>query len=235
MTPLHRAALLPAMLVLVTALPMLAGAQSAPPTRQQAEHSARVQEGHRIASGGGPGGAGAACFTCHGNAGQGEAAAGFPWLAGMDARYLAKQLNNYTDGSRPNEIMTPIALALSEEQREAVALYYGSLPKPPPAPTLAGLPNDASAVQRGAAIYAQGSASAGVQACINCHGPGGRGLNHVYPPIAGQPESYVVAQLQAWKAGQRDNDIANAMSTVAKRLSDEDIAALGRYLAGLAP
>ena len=37
-----------------------------------------AERGHAIDVGGGPGGAGAACFSCHGLQGQGDAGAAFP-------------------------------------------------------------------------------------------------------------------------------------------------------------
>ena len=90
-------------------------------------------------------------------------------------------------------------------------------------------------VQRGATLYAQGSAERGIQACANCHGPGGRGLNRVNPPIAGQPASYVEAQLLFWREGTRRNDIGGLMGALARHMTDDDIRAASAYVAGLAP
>ncbi|MCS6474378.1 c-type cytochrome, partial [Burkholderia thailandensis] len=42
----------------------------------------------------------AACIGCHGAQGEGNAAAGFPRLAGTNAAYLAAQLAAFADGSR---------------------------------------------------------------------------------------------------------------------------------------
>lgn len=190
--------------------------------------------GRTIAAGGGPGGVGAACMTCHGPQGGGEIASGFPRLAGLEAAYLAKQLNDYANGTRPNEIMTPIALQLSDADRIAVARHYAELtPHLSAVETLGAI--DAGKAQRGGALYAQGSQSLGVQACVNCHGPGGKGMNVTYPAIAGQPAAYTQAQLSAWKAGVRTNDIAQSMATIATRLSDDDMAALAHFLERLAP
>jgi cytochrome c553 len=94
---------------------------------------------------------------------------------------------------------------------------------------------DASLIQRGATLYTQGSVERGIQACANCHGPGGRGLSHVYPSIAGQPRSYVETQLRLWQEGVRRNDIAELMGSVARRMTDEDIRAVSAYVAGLPP
>jgi cytochrome c553 len=133
-----------------------------------------VAQGQLVAVGGGPGGAGAACFSCHGLQGQGDAGGAFPRLAGLDAHYLAKQLDDYAFGARADAVMAPISQQLSEADRQSVALYYAGLsPQAPQAGAAAGA--DARLIQRGAILYAQGSAEHGIQACANCHGPGGRG------------------------------------------------------------
>jgi hypothetical protein len=46
-----------------------------------------VAHGQLIAVGGGPGGVGAACFSCHGLQGQGDAGGAFQRLAGLDAHF----------------------------------------------------------------------------------------------------------------------------------------------------
>jgi len=189
--------------------------------------------GHLIAVGGGPGGAGTACFSCHGLQGQGDAGGVFPRLAGLDAHYLAKQMDDYASGTRSDPVMTRIAQQLSQADRQSVALYYAELTAR--APLSGSTAADASLIQRGATLYAQGSAERGIQACTNCHGPGGRGLNRVYPSIAGQPLSYVETQFRQWQAGIRRNDIADLMGSVARQMTDADIRAVSAYVAGLPP
>jgi cytochrome c553 len=189
--------------------------------------------GQVIVVGGGPGGAGAACFSCHGLEGQGDAGAAFPRLAGLDAHYLAKQMADYASGARPDPVMTPITQQLSVADRQSVALYYAGLPAQAPVVPAAAV--DGRLVQWGATLYAQGSAERGIPACANCHGPGGRGLNYLYPAVAGQPASYVETQLQLWREGTRENDIGGVMASVAQRMTDEDIRAASAYVAGLAP
>src|SRR5688572_28615337 len=74
-----------------------------------ADESASVPRGHQIAVGGGPGDAGTACFSCHGLQGQGDAGGAFPRLAGLDAHYLAQQMDDYASGARANMVMAPIS------------------------------------------------------------------------------------------------------------------------------
>ncbi|MDB5941721.1 MAG: hypothetical protein JWQ13_1287, partial [Ramlibacter sp.] len=66
----------------------------------------------------------AACAGCHGAAGEGNAQAGFPRLAGLGKQYLVHQLESYADGSRVNPIMQPIATAMTPAQRQASAVFY---------------------------------------------------------------------------------------------------------------
>ena len=79
-----------------------------------------------------------------------------------------------------------------------------------------------------AADPAAGRAKA--MACQACHGMDGLSKVPDAPNIAGQNEAYLVAQLQAFKSGQRQNE---AMSVVAATLSDDDIAALAAYYAAI--
>jgi cytochrome c553 len=66
--------------------------------------------------------------------------------------------------------------------------------------------------------------------CQACHGLDGLSKTPDAPNIAGQTEPYLVAQLQAFKAGARKND---AMSVVAPSLSDKDIEDLAAYFSAI--
>ena len=234
--PWRRRLLLPAAILLVPCAALAATmstwpVETVPPLRRGEEVS--PARGHLIAVGGGPGGAGAACFSCHGLQGQGDAGGAFPRLAGLDARYLARQMEDYASSARPNAVMSPISHALSQTDRQSAALYYAGLPAGAPGwrPATA----DARLVQQGAVLYAQGSAERGFQACANCHGPGGRGLNPVYPAIAGQPASYLKAQLLLWREGTRRNDIHDVMGALVRPMTDDDIRAVSIYVGGIDP
>ena len=68
------------------------------------------------------------------------------------------------------------------------------------------------------------------QMCQACHGMDGLSKTPDAPNIAGQTEQYLVAQLQAFKTGTRKND---AMSVVARTLSDQDIEDLAAYFSAI--
>jgi cytochrome c553 len=66
--------------------------------------------------------------------------------------------------------------------------------------------------------------------CQACHGVDGLSKVPDAPNIAGQTEPYLVAQLQAYKSGERKNE---AMSVVAPPLSDKDIDDLAAYFSAI--
>ena len=68
------------------------------------------------------------------------------------------------------------------------------------------------------------------QVCGTCHGLDGLSKIPEAPNLAGQNENYIVAQLSAFRSGQRTNEM---MSLVAPKLSDDDIADLAAYYAGI--
>jgi cytochrome c553 len=196
-----------------------------PPARGQ------VAAGRAVAAGGGAQGQAGACFRCHGFDGAAQAAAGFPAIGGMSAEYMLEQLRRYASRERQNEIMSPIAAALTPDQRRDVAVFYAVQPVPA-APGLAR--GDPGLLQHGAILSASGSAEAGVQACQNCHGPAGVGIGPFYPRLAGQPAAYLAAQLRAWKSGERQGvEPQRSMQTIAQRLSDRDIEAVALYFASI--
>lgn len=171
-----------------------------------------------------------ACSTCHGAAGYGQAALGYPRLAGLDAAYLLHQLDSFADGSRSNAIMDPTARALDEAERKALADYYAALP-PPAAPLAPGKPVDPLGEQ----LATRGLWAKEVPACAQCHGPGGVGVGPHFPPLAGQSATYLANQLHAWQQGKRKNDPLGLMQHVAAALSEADIQAVSAWFAAQPP
>jgi cytochrome c553 len=169
----------------------------------------------------------AACMQCHGANGVGNAAAGFPRLAGQNADYLAKQLADFKAKLRTNPLMGPIANALSPTQMKDVADYYASLPGWKPAPGT--LPGNALSV-RGAQLAQHGNWDKGMPACFACHGVNGAGIAPHFPTIAGQGAAYTASQLKIWQTGARLNDPQGLMKAVAGKLSADDISAVSAYL-----
>ncbi|HET8729066.1 MAG TPA: c-type cytochrome [Alphaproteobacteria bacterium] len=173
-----------------------------------------------------------ACASCHGRQGEGNPAAGAPRLAAQSGFYLRKQLDDYAAGTRPGDVMSKIARALSEGQRAAVSAYYAAIREAPYPPPPRG---DALLLQRGAALSAAGAPDRGIRSCRECHASEGTGIPPSYPYLAGQFAGYTERQLEAWREGHRRNDPLDVMARIAERLSDDDIRALGLYFARLRP
>ncbi|MGZ5200959.1 MAG: c-type cytochrome [Telluria sp.] len=195
--------------------PGAAAAQTAGP--------AQVQAGEQVATKGAPNGV-TACITCHGAQGEGNPAGGFPRIAGQSAYCLGKQLAAYANGARVNPIMQPIAKAMNAEQIRDVAGYYATLGGGAAAVGARG-----TGAGRGEQLAAKGDESKRVQACANCHGPGGAGEPPIYPYLAGQHANYLTAAMAAWKSGARKTDQSGQMLQIAYALSDADVAALSAY------
>ncbi len=179
--------------------------------------------GETIAMSGGDGGAAAACFTCHGLNGEGDGKDS-PRLAGLDAGYLHRQLDDYANGRREHPAMRTIALRLTDADRSKVAAYYAALPAP------AVLAANASA--EGERLYQNGDWARGLAPCASCHGADGGG-DAANPPLAGQPAAYLEKQLTAWRTAQRNNDPLGEMREISRRLSAAEAHAVSAYASGL--
>ena len=186
---------------------------------------ADAQAGAAIAKNGS--GVATACMQCHGANGEGQAAAGFPRLAGQGKNYLAKQLTDFKAKTRLNPVMQPIANTLSAVQISDVADYYASLPAWKPSPT--PVPDTAQSI-RGAQIAQRGKWNMDMPACFACHGENGAGIAPHFPALAGLSANYTAAQIKNWQTGARSNDLQGLMKAVADKLSAEDIAAISVYL-----
>ncbi len=63
-------------------------------------------------------------------------------------------------------------------------------------------------------------------ACVSCHGDKGNSMVSTFPKLAQQDESYLRKQLHAFKDGSRKDPV---MSSIAKSLSDQDMAEIAAY------
>jgi len=67
------------------------------------------------------------CAACHGEDGNSQVP-DYPKLSGQHRDYLAKALRDYKSGLRKNAIMAGFAGALSKDDIENLAAYFGSQP-----------------------------------------------------------------------------------------------------------
>ncbi|WP_339900700.1 c-type cytochrome [Paraglaciecola polaris] len=174
-----------------------------------------------------------ACGACHGADGNSMIDMN-PKLAGQHAGYLVKQLKEFklaaqTGGEegRNNAVMNGMATALSEQDMQDIAAYYTSqTAKEGEAPE--------DVIEQGGKLYRGGDLERGITACTACHGPRGNGTSlSGFPDISGQHTTYLKAQLEAFRSGQRANSHNGMMEDIAKRLTDQDIDILSKYIAGL--
>lgn len=172
------------------------------------------------------------CAACHGERGEGKAAAGFPRIAGQSQHYILKQLDDYAAGRRSDPVMEPIAKGLPPEARVEVAGYFARMDAPP---GHGGSAFTQSWMERGERLATRGDMGGRVQACANCHGPAGVGQPPTLPYLAGLDAGYIRVTLHAWRDGRRRNDTGQQMASIAKALQPDDIAAVARYYAALTP
>jgi cytochrome c553 len=171
------------------------------------------------------------CAACH--AADGNSAIPVnPSLASQHPEYTYKQLMNFkSQGGKPaernNGVMAGMVANLSDDDMKNLAAYFASQKAKP------GVARDAKLVNQGEAIYRGGVAAKGVPACASCHSPNGAGMPAQFPRLAGQHVDYTSSQLKAFRAGQRANDVAQMMRGVAAKMSDQEIAAVSEYIAGL--
>jgi cytochrome c553 len=178
------------------------------------------------------------CTACHGPNGN-SATPLYPSLAGQNAAYVAGQLKHFKDNSRINSagVMMGMAQTLDDQGIADVAAYFA-------AQTPSGLEADPSYWQAGQRLYRGGNAARGIPACMACHGPSGRGNPAAgYPALRAQHAEYLIKQLGDYAAGKRystgdkgdtsGGPNAAIMSTIAQRLSPEDMRNLASYAQGL--
>jgi cytochrome c553 len=68
--------------------------------------------------------------------------------------------------------------------------------------------------------------------CAACHGAKGRGDLPLTPVLAGQPSLYAITQLFLFREGRRSNE---AMTAVAKSMTDDDLRGFSDFIATLPP
>jgi cytochrome c553 len=179
----------------------------------------------------------AVCTACHGVNGN-SSNPEWPVLAGQNAAYIREQLSMFKARKRINEIMYPIVAQMSDQDFADVAAFFA-------AQTPAGLEADPSYWKAGEALYRSGDTARNIPACTACHGPAGQGnAGAGYPALRAQHSVYTVKQLQDYLTKNRYRDPSDAaiinqtrnssmMTTIAARLTPEDIRNLASYLQGL--
>jgi cytochrome c553 len=165
-----------------------------------------------------------ACVSCHGANGNSTIAVN-PKLSAQHESYIYKQLVNFTTAERNQPVMTTYAKMLTDEEKHNVAAWLSAQAAKP------GAAKNKDTIDLGKKIYRGGIAEKSVPACASCHGATGSGIPVQYPRLAGQHQDYTVAQLGLFKSGARKNSAQ--MTTIAQRMSDDEMKAVADYVAGL--
>jgi cytochrome c553 len=197
-----------------------AEAKAAAPAKPKVDAAA----GEALYSNGDPSRGVTACLTCHGPKGQ-SAVGTWPKLSAQHAAYTAKQLKNFKEGTRANPVMMGMAATLTEQDMQNIGAYLAKQP------LSQGVAQNKNTIELGQSIYRGGIAAKGVPACAACHSPTGAGIPAQYPLLGGQWADYTNAQLLAFREGVRKN--SSQMTTIATKLSDQEMKAVSDYIAGL--
>ncbi|APX91142.1 cytochrome C [Brevirhabdus pacifica] len=140
------------------------------------------------------------CRTCHGLDGYAKIPIA-PHIGGEPAEYLAAQLRAFRDGTRTHEMMSVVAAALTDEQIDDLAAWYGAQVA---TATLEADPEDAP------------------ELCAGCHGVDGITEDAHTPNLAGEANIYIDTQLKAFRSGKRVHEV---MTDIAADMTDEEIRA----------
>ena len=159
----------------------------------------------------------ATCSACHGFGGASRSD-GMPILAGMDAVYMKKALQDYAGGKRTSPEMEPFAKQAVALGIDDVVAYFSSQKRVATPITV-----DPAAATRGQKAAA---------ACAGCHGPQGKGdPSKQIPDLTGQPPGYLRNQMLLFKADRRSpgDEQLKPIKALMKTLPDETLADLAAY------
>jgi cytochrome c553 len=153
------------------------------------------------------------CAGCHNP--QSE----YPHLDGQLATYVYRQLHDYKNGSRRDDIMAGLAQPLSDQDMADLAAWYA---KQTPMAGSGGADDPTG-------IAFKGDGRRMEPPCSVCHGASGQGEKVDTPRLGGQKAAYLEKTLLAYKSGARSNDIYRRMRLIAGKLSDTEIKQLAEY------
>jgi cytochrome c553 len=177
-------------------------------------HHPNVERGKKIAA--------SICASCHGDKGV-SVGPQFPHMSGQSAFAIYKQLHDFKNGARVNEIMAGVVQDLDDDQMADVAAHFSALTKGAldPRTISSGDPGVVRLVE-------YGNSARGIPSCASCHGAHAGGPIET-PTLAGQRQEYLLAQLGAFASGTRHNVIFNRMRGIAAKLQPSEMEKLTEY------
>lgn len=197
----------------------------------------------------------AACTSCHGENGEGNFELGYPRLAGLHPKYIAKQLHDFArdqldigvkvdpisrDYEKTPEIYNDLTVFSPGIRMDAMMNPIAQQLTDEEIDQLANYygslpytanpePVDFQTLERGQELALRGKPEYLMPRCEACHGPNGEGFGEHFPPLAGQPPQYLIKQINKWQNGERDNDQMAMMKNTANLMTDGDKVNVARY------
>lgn len=167
----------------------------------------------------------ALCTGCHNEDGN-STTPEFPKIAGLDAAYITKQINDFKKDKRVSEIMGPMANQIPDKEVGTLAAYFSKQKR------TTGAVTDTKLAAQGQQIYDDGIISSAVPACSGCHGEKGEGTDK-FPRLAGQHTVYLITQMNNFKNLVRNNDARKVMRAITLRMTEQDMKAAAEYITSL--
>ncbi len=162
------------------------------------------------------------CAGCHGADGNGRGQPDIPVLGGQSSAYLRAALEAYATGKRLSAVMANAAATLTPDEMTRLANHFAAMP---------GIGRTTpSGSTEAAKIDREGLPKVQLPACASCHAPG-----KPYPVLAGQRASYIAQRLRHWRGEETVVDARKSQATmpvIARRIPEDMIDPLARYLAG---
>ena len=173
----------------------------------------------------------ALCMGCHGEDGN-SVSSDFPKLSGQWADYIQKQVREFQNGARYNEVMTDVAMSVDNfHDLFDISAYFASQKQ------MGGTPVEDEAEKKlyleGDQLFNHGNKRTGAFRCVKCHGEHGSGQplnNNLFPVLGGQHKEYLIRQLTDFKHEVRENDRSGMMLRITTHLTAHDIEAIATYL-----
>jgi cytochrome c553 len=161
------------------------------------------------------------CAACHGPDGN-STNPQVPSIAGQPKLFLENQLILFREELRRSEQMLPVVKGLKDPEVIKLAEHFSKLP--------------AKGMETGpvnAAFMKSGYERAKALRCGICHLADFSGQNQI-PRLAGQRESYLEAEMRAYRDGKRSGG-DTIMAATLYGVSDADIKALAHFLSRSEP
>ena len=165
------------------------------------------------------------CAGCHGENGQGGADGEYPRLAGLPAKYLAKQMRAFKSGERESIAMAPYAddRELPEQDLLDISIFLAEIELPSQMPVIDQNLDSYEKLLIAGRVFnvptIPGDVTAGQELynsqCKKCHGSSTAGRGSV-AGLVGQYSDYLRMQIDQFMNGKRKNKVMD------KYLNDVD-------------